>query len=119
MRFIGYLLSLLLAGCITSQKNTSKEELVLHCPAFNSDGWIKATISQPQQKLFINKQEFAVPSDYKTLWFKSKSNSVGLCIIPDQRNRGVSYGCSSAYAIYAKEAKGWQLKDQKVAICSN
>ncbi len=117
MRLVGYLLSLLLAGCVTSTKNSAKEDLVLHCPAFGSDGWTKATLSQPQQNLFINKQEFAVPSDYKTLWFKSKSNSVGLCIVPDRRNRGVNYGCNSAYAIYAKGAEGWKLKDQKVAIC--
>jgi hypothetical protein len=121
MRLIVFILSLLLAGCVNHAKNNIKEDSILHCPAFSLGSWSKTNISASQQIMFINKQEFAVPPDYQTLWFKSKSksNSVGLCIIPDKQNRGSGYGCSSAYAIYAEESEGWQLKDQKVAICSS
>lgn len=119
MRFIAFILSLSLFGCVNTPNSENKLALVLHCPAFNNASWTKTSIPQSQQTMFINKQKFAVPPDYQTLWFKSKSNSIGLCIIPDKRNRGSGYGCSSAYVIYAKAQESWQLKDQKVAICSN
>ncbi len=119
MRLIAFILSLLLAGCVNNAKNNIKEDPLLHCPAFNIGSWSKTNISPSLQIMFINKQEFAVPANYQTLWFKSNSNSVGLCIIPNKQNRGSAYGCSSAYAIYAEDLDGWQLKDQKVAICSS
>ena len=121
--FIGLLLILLLTSCANGSKTNSAKDLAAHCPVFGSSKWNRTEISQPQKEHLINKQEFAIPNGYKTLWFKSsaksKASSVALCIIPDQRNRGTNYGCGSAYAVYLKKDKHWQLKDQKVTICSD
>lgn len=112
-------LSLSLASCVNHKKNIKQGSLIRHCPTFNTASWTKIEVAQSQKLMFINKQKFAIPEDYKTLWFKSDLDFIGLCIVPDKRNRGSSYGCNSANVIYAKKNSSWQLQDQNVAICSN
>ena len=119
MRVFILILSLSIVSCVNHQTTIEQGSLILHCPAFNTASWAKSEVAQLQKTMFINKQKFAIPVDYQTLWFKSKSNAIGLCIIPDRRNRGSSYGCNSANVVYEKEDNKWQLKDQRVAICGN
>jgi len=116
MRFLVFMLCLALSGCINSLSRNAN--LAQHCPRFQNSNWQSAVIPQPQRSQLINKQKFAIPSGYQTLWFESKRQALGLCIIPDRKNRGSSYGCGSAYAIYNSKQGKWQLKDQKVTICS-
>ena len=119
MRVFILILSLSIVSCVNNKTTRKQGSLILHCPAFNTASWAKTEVVQSQKTMFINKQKFAIPAKYKTLWFKSKSNAIGLCIIPDKRNRGSSYGCNSANVVYTKNNNGWQLQDQNVAICSN
>lgn len=119
MRVFILILSLSIVSCVNHQTIKTQGSLILHCPSFNTASWTKSEVAQSQKTMFINKQKFAIPADYHTLWFKSNSNAIGLCIIPDKRNRGSNYGCNSANVVYVKENKEWQLKDQNVAICGN
>ena len=119
MRIFIFILSLLIVSCVNHKTANTPGGLMLHCPAFNTTNWTKSEVAQSQKTMFINKQKFAILVDYQTLWFKSKSNAIGLCIIPDKRNRGSGYGCNSANVIYVIENNEWQLKDQNVAICGN
>ncbi len=119
MRILILVLSLSIVSCVNHKTITGQDSIILHCPAFNTANWSKIEMDQSQKAMFINKQKFAIPVDYQTLWFKSKSNAIGLCIIPDKRNRGSNYGCNSANIVYTKKNNIWQLQDQKVAICSS
>ena len=119
MRVFILILSLSIVSCVNNKTTKKQGSLILHCPAFNTANWTKSEVEQSQKTMFINKQKFAIQVDYQTLWFKSKSKAIGLCIIPDKRNRGSSYGCNSANVIYVIENNEWQLKDQNVAICGN
>lgn len=118
MRILVLVFTLFLTSCINYSDISSKNKLVLHCPGFSSNNWGTTVIAQSMQEELINKQEFAVPDTYQTLWFQSKSKAIGLCIIPNKKNRGSSYGCGSAYAVYEKKLGHWQLADQKATICS-
>ncbi len=118
MRLFVVFLSLILASCSNLPDTSNPNTLARHCPFFSGNNWSHTQLPQSQQLLFINKQEFAVPTGYQTAWFKSTSNSIGLCIVPDKKNRGASYGCGSAYAEYSQNENMWVLDDQKVTICS-
>lgn len=118
MRFIVLLLSVLLTSCISKQSQLAKSDPTFHCPGFSAKSWDLTEIPQAQQTLLQNKQKLAIPEHYATHWFKSKSKSIGLCIVPNKPNRGSRIGCGTAYAIFSDGKEGWHLKDQKATICS-
>ncbi len=118
MRVIFYTLIVFLSACATKQPGVAESDPAYHCPGFTNGSWTVSDIPESQQVMLINKQKFAIPSSYQTLWFRSKSNGVGLCIIPDLPNRGSRVGCGTAYAIFVEGNNGWRLKDQKATICS-
>ncbi|MBV1911734.1 MAG: hypothetical protein KUG78_20750 [Kangiellaceae bacterium] len=118
MRLFVFALSVLLTACVTKRSDVAKNNPAYHCPGFSGASWSATNIPEADKSLLITKQKFAVPATYQTLWFKSKSKNVGLCIVPDKPNRGSRTGCGSAYAIFTNNQDGWQLKDQKATICS-
>jgi len=118
MRILVLLLTILLTACVNKRAELAKKDPTLHCPGFAASSWLPTEIPQTLQAALINKQKFAVPDVYQTLWFSSKNNDIGLCIIPDIDNRGSRIGCGTAYAIFDEDKVGWQMKDQKATICS-
>ncbi len=118
MRILVFALTFVIIGCVSSSgQNVLQDEPRLHCPAYGASRWSKSLVSKEQAIQLINKQEFAIPKGYQTHWFKSVSGAIGLCIVPNQKNRGSDFGCGSAYAIYTVKSNKWQLKSQRVTIC--
>ena len=118
MRIVILTVIFFLNACALKRDGISETDPAYHCPGFTNGSWTVSQIPESQKDMLINKQKFAIPSSYQTLWFRSSANGVGLCIIPDAPNRGSRVGCGTAYAIFVEGQKGWRLKDQKATICS-
>jgi hypothetical protein len=117
MRTLFFTFILALTACKNISEINTPIDQTLHCPGFLTNNWHQSEINEVLKSSLISKQKFAVPENYSTLWFRSKQRSIGLCIIPNKRNRGSEFGCGSAYAIYDEKQGDWQVTDQKVTIC--
>ena len=118
MRVLIFTLSFLLTACMTKQNEFARSLPTYNCPGFASQKWQHTQLPQTEQTALINKQKFAVPSSYQTIWFRSKSSNIGLCIVPDKSSKRGGVGCGTAYAIFTNTSSGWNLVDQNATICS-